>query len=209
MDSVKIKICGITNSDDALACAEAGADYLGFIFYEGSPRAITPRRAAGIIAALPGSAIPVGVFVNEDPGVMEKAIADSGVRMVQLCGEEPPEAVRRIQLPVIKVFRAPAGSAPYHHPDDYRLFACMVDGATPGAYGGSGAEPDLALARRLAAGRRLFLAGGLHHENVAGMIGAVRPYAVDVNSGTERRPGVKDHRLVRLFCENVRSCNAH
>ncbi len=205
MNSVRIKICGITNADDAMACAGAGADYLGFIFHPGSPRAISPEDAASIILGLPARVTPVGVFVNEDPAVVASTIAISGVRIIQLSGDELPEAALRVTVPVIKVFRAGAGTDSRPGPDDYRLYACMVDGGVPGVYGGSGMPADLSLARSVGEGRRLFLAGGLHHGNVAALIASVRPYAVDVNSGTERRPGVKDHRLVRLFCENVQS----
>ncbi|HLF14156.1 MAG TPA: phosphoribosylanthranilate isomerase [Bacteroidota bacterium] len=209
MYSVKIKICGITNHDDALACAEAGADYLGFIFYAGSRRYVAPLRAARIIASLPQGVIPVGVFVDESPGAIERAIGDSGVRMVQLSGNESPETYRQIPLPMIKVIRASAGTEPSPWSDRDGLFARMVDGSGPGVFGGSGMAPDLSLACKLAGSGRLFLAGGLHPGNVAAQIARIRPFAVDVTSGTEMRPGVKDHSLVSLFCTNVRSAYTH
>lgn len=207
MNSVKIKICGITNADDALACAGAGADYLGFIFAPMSPRYITPEKAGAIIAGLPEGVVPVGVFVDPDPGAVAEAVAASGVRLAQLCGNESPDLCRRISLPVIKVFRPPVGSEPSPAPEEYDIFAAMVDGGGPGVYGGSGIAPDLEYARTLSLTIKLFLAGGLHHGNVAEMAQRIRPYAVDVNSGTEARPGVKDRNRVALFCANLRSAH--
>jgi phosphoribosylanthranilate isomerase len=201
MISVKVKICGITNRDDALACADAGADYLGFIFHPGSPRYITPDAASSIIAELPPHVTPVGVFVNAPPGAVGLAARASGIRIAQMSGDEGPDECRRTGLPVIKVFR-PGSPAP--GPSSYLLFASMVDGMAPGSYGGTGAEADLGFAGRLAATGRLFLAGGLHHGNVARLIGAVRPFAVDSCSGTEASPGVKHPALVRKFCFNAK-----
>lgn len=202
MSSVKIKICGITNMSDAAACAEAGADYLGFVFYAGSPRYIPPARASRIVAALPPGVTPVGVFVNESAAGIARAAGESGVRIAQLSGDEPPEVVRDVGLPVIKVIRP--GSTVPPAAETLRMFACMVDGSGAGEYGGSGASPDLGFAEKLAATQRLFLAGGLRHDNVGGRIARVRPFAVDVCSGTELRPGIKDRDLVFRFCAGTR-----
>jgi len=205
MSSVKVKICGITDERDALACAEAGAEYVGFIFYPRSPRYITPARAATIVAALPPGVTPVGVFVNETTATMTAAVSESGVRLVQMSGDETPGDCERSPLPVIKALRpSPAGS-PVHDPFHYYVFARMADGGGPGEYGGTGKEADHAFARSLSAKGRLFLAGGLNPGNVAARIAEIKPYAVDVGSGVEIRPGVKDHALVRTFCSIVKS----
>lgn len=205
MNSAKVKICGITSLVDALACAGAGADYLGFVFHRTSPRYVEPARAGEIIAALPAGVTPVGVFVNERPGLLDAAVRESGIRVVQLSGEESPEECRRSPLPVIKVFRSRAADEPGPDPAEYRVFARMADGARPGEYGGTGVATDPVLARALAAWGPLFLAGGLRPDNVAARVSEVRPFAVDVSSGVERRPGVKDHELVRSFCAIVNS----
>lgn len=205
MNSVRIKICGITNLDDARVCAGAGADYLGFIFAPMSPRFITPEQAGTIISSLPGDIVPVGVFVNPSAPEVARAATASGIRLVQLSGDEPPELCRLITLPVIKVFRPPAKEVPSPSPDAYDVFAAMVDGGGPGVYGGSGTPADLEFAATLSRSRKLFLAGGLTPANVVVTARRVRPYAVDVGSGTESRPGIKDPVLVRNFCANLRS----
>lgn len=205
MNSVRIKICGITNLDDARLCAGAGADYLGFIFAPMSTRFITPEQAGAIIRSLPGDVIPVGVFVNPSAAAVAGAATASGIRIVQLSGDEPPGLCRLITLPVIKVFRPSAEEVPSPSPDAYDVFAAMVDGGGPGVYGGSGTPADLQFATTLARSRKLFLAGGLTPSNVVEMAGRVRPYAVDIGSGTEVRPGIKDPVLVRNFCGNIRS----
>ncbi len=207
MNSIKIKICGITSVGDALACAAAGADYLGFIFAPMSPRFITPAAAGTIVAALPREVVPVGVFVNPSPADVLAAAGASGIRVAQLSGDESPDLCRLITLPVIKVFRSPDATAPSPAPEAYDIFAAMVDGGGPGVYGGSGVTPDLEFARTLSRNRKLFLAGGLTPDNVAAMAGQVRPYAVDVNSGTESSPGIKDRALVERFCRNLTSAH--
>jgi phosphoribosylanthranilate isomerase len=205
MSCVKIKICGITDAGDALACAEAGAEYVGFIFYAPSPRYISPAAAGRIVEALPAGVTPVGVFVNETPASITAAVAESRIRLVQMSGDESPMDCEHSPLPVIKVFRAGAASGRSPDPSAYSVFARMADGGAPGEYGGTGKEPDSAFVRSLSALGRLFLAGGLHERNVAARIAGVRPFAVDVSSGVEMRPGVKDHALVRSFCSIVKS----
>jgi phosphoribosylanthranilate isomerase len=205
MNFVKVKICGITTLADALACAEAGAEYVGFIFYPPSPRYITPAAAGRIVESLPAGVTPVGVFVNENPAAISSAVAESGVRLVQMSGNESPMDCEHSPLPVIKVFRRGGTAEVPSDPGGYSVFARMVDGGGPGEYGGTGKEPDAAFARSLASFGRLFLAGGLHDRNVAARIAGIRPYAVDVSSGVETRPGVKDPDRVRSFCSIVKS----
>lgn len=203
MSSVAIKVCGITNLADALTCVEAGADYLGFVFYRPSPRYLPPAAARGIVERLPGSVTAVGIFVDEPDGSLEAAVLASGVGLVQLCGAETPDQCRRSPRPVIKSFRASAPPPAPHAA--YPVYALMADGGGPGVYGGSGLPAEDDFARALSRAGRLFLAGGLDPGNVASRIAAIRPFGVDVCGGTEKRPGTKDPALVRAFCASVRS----
>jgi phosphoribosylanthranilate isomerase len=204
MSSVAIKICGITSAGDALLCADAGADYLGFVFHPGSPRYVSPETAGSIISAMPGHVTPVGVFVNPSTEQVREAVRESGIRMIQLSGDETPSLCAGLGLPVIKVVRPPRGQPGRPGPGEYDVFAVMVDGDVPGRYGGTGTHADTEFARACAASARCFLAGGLTGENVQGLIDLVSPFAVDVSSWTESRPGVKDPSRVREFCTTVR-----
>jgi phosphoribosylanthranilate isomerase len=200
--NLRIKICGITTPDDALFCAEAGADALGFIFYAPSPRAIVANAAAAIIRDLPPFVTPVGVFVNESRETIESIVARTGIRALQMSGDERPEACLGYSLPVVKAFRMrdanEAGAA-----REYDVSAALLDGSKDGLYGGTGKMPDLAVALRLKEYHLLILAGGLDPENIADAVRAVRPYAVDVNSGVEASPGVKDRRKVKQLFERI------
>ena len=195
----RVKICGITNLRDALCSVEAGADYLGFIFYQKSPRYITPERAALIIRQLPERVTPVGVFVNDMRPTINAVIAGCGIRLIQLSGDESPDDCRDYPVPVWKAFRfrervdVPRTAA-------FQLDAALLDGARNGEYGGSGDTADLSIAGSMKAYHRLVLAGGLSSENIADVIALVAPFAVDVNSGVEHVPGKKDHaRIFELF----------
>ena len=209
MNSVRIKICGITTLDDALACAEAGAEYVGFVFHRASPRYLEPAHAAEIVAQLPARVIPVGVFVNEPPSSLREIVRISGVRVAQLSGDEHPSHCAGAPVPVVKALRAWSEGATGHSAGSYGVYARLADGGGPGSYGGTGQEADAGFARSLAALGRLFLAGGLTPANVCARILEVRPFAVDVSGGVERAPGVKDRALVRLFCSAVRWCTAN
>lgn len=183
-----VKICGITTRQDALACVEAGASALGFNFYPGSPRYVTPETAAAI-----GEGLPVwkaGVFVNEDPARVE-AIADrAGLDIIQLHGEEPPAAFRRR---VWKAFRVTEGWRPEQIEDYGAAEAFLLDGPAPG----TGVAFDWSRVRGL--GARVILAGGLDQDNVARAVELVRPWGVDACSRLETSPGRKDHEKVRRF----------
>jgi len=207
LSSVRIKICGITTADDALLCHRAGASYLGFIFYIKSPRAIPPESAGEIIRSLPEDVTPVGVFVNPTRAEVERSALQSGIRVVQLSGDETPEFCAEVPLPVIKVVRKGTPLKDQPGPGDFDVFATMVDGSSAGRYGGTGvlADPDFAAAT--AASSRCFLAGGLTGDNVLGVLSRVSPFAVDVSSGVEIRPGVKDPVRVRHFCRKVSQHN--
>jgi phosphoribosylanthranilate isomerase len=203
---VRVKICGITNSADALAAIDAGANLLGFNFYERSPRFITEAEAKKIRPQLPAKIKAVGIFVDASPADVTALRKSLKLDAAQLHGDETPEDVAEIAriIPVIKAFRVEP---------DFRLetlnkypgaFAFLFDAAHTGQYGGTGHSTDWDIARRAATGRRIILAGGLKVENVAAAVRIVRPYAVDVASGIESKPGKKDHGLLREFIQEVR-----
>jgi phosphoribosylanthranilate isomerase len=200
-----VKICGVTNLEDALAAVEAGADLLGFNFYRRSPRYVSPGDARRISERLPESVEGVGVFVNEPAEEVERIAREAGLGVVQLHGDETPEFCQALRgLKVVKALRVRAGfdaAACALYPVD----ALLLDAYRADAFGGTGHTFDWTLARqareRVA---RLYLAGGLTPDNVAEAVGAVRPYAVDVCSGVETSPGRKSLRLMRRFVEQVR-----
>jgi phosphoribosylanthranilate isomerase len=195
----RVKICGITNLRDALCAVEAGADYLGFIFYPKSPRYIAPDRAASIIHQLPDRVTPVGVFVNDSREVINKVIAGCGIRLIQLSGDESPDDCRNYPVNVWKAFRI-RDPGNVRRTADFQLDAALLDGARDAEYGGSGERADLSVAGAMKSFHRLVLAGGLSPENIVDAISSVDPFAVDVNSGVEHAPGIKDHtKIFELF----------
>lgn len=206
---VLVKICGITNLDDALAAAAAGADALGFNFYARSPRYLKPEVARPIVDRLRAdypNVLVVGVFVNESLDALERTAATAGVSALQLHGSETTEYCSA--LPgryLIKVFSASEGFAP-EKVLDYNVEAVMLDAVDKDAFGGTGKLGNWSVAR---ATRelfpKLFLAGGLSPENVADAIMQVQPYAVDACSRLESAPGRKDHARVRAFVAAVRA----
>jgi phosphoribosylanthranilate isomerase len=196
---VKVKVCGITNLDDARVAVEYGADYLGFNFYAPSPRCITPERAHDIMARLPAAVAKFALFVNEPEETIRRVLAAGGgvgFSGVQLHGEESAEFCRGWDLTVIKAFRVKdrdSLQAMENFPADYYL----VDTYAPG-YGGSGEAFPWSWLEGLRS-EKLILAGGLHAGNVAEAIRQVRPYGVDVCTGVEAAPGVKDHEKLKAF----------
>ena len=201
---VKIKICGITNLEDALVAVEAGADALGFVFFQGSSRYISPENAAAIICRLPPFVQTVGLFVNEKPAIVN-AIADQcGVDIVQLHGEESFEYCQAITRRVIKAFRV-KDAASLDTMADYRVAGWLLDAWSPVAHGGTGTTFNWDIAAHAAASRPIILAGGLTPENVAEAAVTVRPYAVDVSSGVESEPGKKSAGLIKQFISAIRS----
>jgi phosphoribosylanthranilate isomerase len=201
----RVKICGLTNWPDARLAVDAGADALGFNFYPLSPRYIDPREAAGIVRRLPATVTKVGVFVNE-PGETVCAIARA-VRLdaAQLHGEETPPLVRELagSLPVIKAFRIRRGFSLARLGRYAGARAFLLDGFRAGLKGGTGHRFDWGLARRASRYGRIILAGGLRPENVAEAIALARPYAIDVCSGVETRPGKKAPARVRELMRQV------
>jgi phosphoribosylanthranilate isomerase len=201
---VKVKICGITSAADGLLAVEAGADALGFNFYEASPRFVTPGAAAMIIQQLPPFVIKVGVFVDAAPDLVLEAISQCGLNVLQFHGNEAPEYCGQFGLMTMKAFRIRDASS-LEALEQYATDAWLLDAYAAGSPGGTGEcfNWDLAVqAKRF--GRPIFLAGGLTPENVADAIRQVRPYAVDVASGVEASPGRKDAAKVRAFIQAAR-----
>jgi phosphoribosylanthranilate isomerase len=201
-----VKICGVTNLEDALACVEAGADVLGFNFYPRSPRYVAPAEARRITEQLPASVVSVGVFVNEEsPARVDEIAAEAGVAGLQLHGDEPAAYCRALTHGfVIKALRVSPGFAP-ESAAVCGARAVLLDAYNKNLYGGTGEVFDWSAARRVRAlVPRLFLAGGLGPANVADAVRAVAPYAVDACSLLERAPGLKDAARVRAFVAAVR-----
>jgi phosphoribosylanthranilate isomerase len=195
---VFVKICGITRIEDAAAAVACGAGALGFVFWPQSPRAIDPYRARRIVATLPPFVVPVGVFVNQPREYVASVASLVHLGAVQLHGDETPDYAAGLEAPVIKTVSVgdPRLSA---WPDRTTLLLDVVD---PVQRGGTGRIVDwTAAAGVVAAGRKVLLAGGLTADNVAGAVARVRPFGIDVSSGVERSPGVKDHQRLRALFE--------
>ena len=197
--NVKVKICGITRTTDALAAADAGADALGFMFYVSSPRCVNHERAAQIIRELPPFVARVGVFVNPTEAEVREAIARCGLDTLQFHGEETPEFCRKFGLKVIKAFRI-RDAASLQATGAYSGEAWLLDSYVAGQLGGTGSRFNWDLAVEAVRSRRpVILAGGLTPENAAEAVRQVRPYGLDVSSGVESAPGLKDAAKVHAF----------
>lgn len=202
-----VKICGITNLDDALAAVAAGADALGFNFYKPSPRYITPPAAYEIIQQLPSSILTVGVFVNEDsPRTAMNIANEAGLKALQLHGDESPDYCHELAANtlVIKTL-AVSDSFDPARACGYQVDAIMLDTRDNRLRGGTGRVFNWSIAQQVSQiVPKLYLAGGLSPENVAEAINKVRPYAVDACSSLEDRPGTKNHERMRAFVDTVR-----
>ncbi len=201
---IKVKICGITNLDDAMAAVDAGADALGFIFYKESPRYIVPSKAGEIIKRLPPFVKAVGVFVNEKESEIRRVIESTRIDILQLHGEELPGFCVLFNKPVIKAIRVKERES-ITCLAKYNVSAFLLDSYNRKGYGGTGEGFDLDIAVEAKIYGRIILSGGLTPENVMGAIDKVMPYAVDVSSGVEASKGKKDHDKVRLFIERAKS----
>jgi len=202
-----IKICGITNLDDALAAVDAGADALGFNFYKPSPRYIAPSAAREMVEQVPARVLTVGVFVNEESRTVMSIANEAGLKAVQLHGDESPDYCRDLasEFYVIKTL-AVSDSFDAKQSQAYDVDAIMLDTKDSRLHGGTGRVFDWSVAREASQiVPKLYLAGGLSPENVAEAVGVVRPYAVDACSALEDRPGIKNHERMRAFVETVRS----
>ncbi|HEY8410771.1 MAG TPA: phosphoribosylanthranilate isomerase [Pyrinomonadaceae bacterium] len=203
-----VKICGITNLEDALAAVDAGADALGFNFYPRSPRYISPPDAREIIDQLPPSILKVGVFVNEELESLLRIAGEANLTALQLHGDESPEYCEQLRGKyVIKAFGAGI-KFDWSAVDRYDVDAIMLDTKDDLLRGGTGRVFDWSIAHRAGQSAKsrakLFLAGGLSPENVAAAIATVRPDAIDACSSLEQTPGKKDHERVRAFINAVR-----
>lgn len=203
--AVRVKICGITNREDALIAADAGADMLGFIFYEKSPRYVTAQRVAEIARGLPQHILKVGVFVDPSPEAVTEAAQGGGLNLLQFHGNETPDFCTQFGLLSIKAFRVKDVTS-LDAMADYATDAWLLDTYNPDQPGGTGETFNWELAALARArGRPVFLAGGLTPENVARAVAQVNPFAVDVSSGVEVSPGRKDAAKVRAFIKAVRN----
>jgi phosphoribosylanthranilate isomerase len=202
MTSMFIKVCGITRVSDARHAVEQGATALGFVLWPKSPRAVTVDRAAEIIGELPSHVMTVGVFVNEPIDSIRRAAERARLTAVQLHGDEPPAYADALDWPVI---RAVSVEEIDRAADTWSAkTALLVDNIDPVRRGGTGGAVDWTRAADVAKTRRVVLAGGLTPENVATVIRAVHPFGVDVSSGVESAPGLKDLDKVALFISNAR-----
>ena len=201
---VRVKICGITNLEDALAAIDYGADALGFVFFKGSPRCVTVEQAGSIICKLPPFVTTVGVFVDETPETIHSSITDAGIDVIQLHGDEEPEACQfsrrsikaiRIKsidsLEPLKTFRGVVS-------------AFLLDAYTADALGGTGQKFNWDIAVEAKQFGRIILAGGLTADNIREAVLHVKPYGVDVSSGVEQEKRRKDHQKMKLFIERAK-----
>lgn len=200
---IKIKICGITNLEDALVAIDAGADALGFVFHPRSPRHVFPEQAAAIIRHLPPFVQTVGLFVDETVETVNQTADQCGLDVVQLHGDESPAFCGSVRRRVIKAFRVKDVTS-LDPMKEYRVSAFLLDAWSPSAHGGTGQTFNWEVAACAAHSGRIILAGGLTSDNVADAIRQVRPYGVDVSSGVEASAGKKDTDKVREFIRNAK-----
>ena len=204
---IQIKICGVTNANDARACVELGADMIGFNFYPASPRYIEPTIVRRIVDTLPAGTSAVGVFVDADPAEIRKLAKIAGVWCVQLHGRATPESCNELARE-FRVIRALSTDAQFQAEHTAAFLHCdvLIDSYHPELRGGTGRTCDWSAARvAMRYTRFLILSGGLNAQNVGRAIAAVAPHAVDVCSGIENAPGVKEHRALRDFIAAVRA----
>jgi phosphoribosylanthranilate isomerase len=201
---IEIKICGLTNLDDAVHAAEYGADAVGFIFHQCSPRYISPDSAKAIIQMLPDNIVKVGVFVNQTEREVKHTVNFCGLDLIQLHGDESPQYCScfpsEILLKAVSAGRIQGTTGLELYP----VKAFVMDAHDPIRYGGTGKKADWALAAGIREMYPLILAGGLHENNIMEAVRCVRPHAVDVNSGIEVKPGEKNHDRMRKIIEMVK-----
>ena len=200
---IKVKICGTTSLKDAFLAVESGADAIGFIFYKMSPRNISQKEAKEIILQLPPFIETVGVFVNETSDKINRIAEQCKLNSIQLHGEESPALCRRVKRKVIKAFRVKNADS-LKSITSYDVSGFLLDSYNDGSKGGSGQVFDWNLALRVKKQGPVILAGGLNPYNIFTAIHRVKPYGVDVCSGVEKSPGIKDHEKIREFIKSVR-----
>jgi len=200
---VKIKICGTTNLKDARQAIDAGADALGFIFFRKSPRFISVKAVQSIISELPPFVETVGVFVDESVDRVRRIADSCRLDVVQLHGDETPAYCRRIPRKVVKAIRVEDKNS-LRQMDSYNVNGFLLDSYSEQQHGGTGKTFDWSLAKQAKKSGPVILAGGLNPDNVAEAVRRVRPYAVDVCSGVEKIPGIKDPVRLQAFIDAVR-----
>ena len=206
-----VKICGIKNIKDALVAVDAGADMLGFNFYPKSVRFIELEVCSKIVNSLKAmgkTVISVGVFVNEKPEQIQDVMETCGLDLAQLSGDEPPEDLTFLENKAFKAVRPKSMDEADKQLQKYtrdKAPALLVDAHVKGAYGGTGETGDWALAQYMTKQKPILLAGGLNPDNVASAVAAVDPWGVDVASGVESSPGIKDASKIAIFIKAARS----
>ena len=203
----RVKVCGITRIEDALLAADLGAAAIGFVFWPKSPRVIGVDRAHAIAAAVPPWVVCVGVFVDQDASFVRETARDVPLGAIQLHGSEPLEYVATLLQPVVKALPVRAGFDVKALEQFPSAITVLLDAHDPERRGGTGISIDWTIAKAASMRRPIVLAGGLTPENVAGAIETVHPYAVDVSSGVESAPGVKDPDKMRAFFRAVGSAH--
>lgn len=202
---MKVKICGITNLDDALLCEAEGADFLGFLFYEKSKRYIAPEVAATIINRLSSQVRKVGVFVNAEPDYINRVVHIAGLDYAQLHGDESPELMQHVEAKTIRGFRV-GPEFDFSTVAAYTGAIPLFDTYTKDAYGGTGERFDWKIIPARLDGT-YFLSGGLAPENISRAVAETKPFGVDLSSSLESVQGKKDHQRVKLFFSNLRACS--
>lgn len=200
----RLKICGITSKEDAVYAAESGADAIGLVFYEPSPRSVTMEQAEDIVAGLPPFVTTVGLFVDAEASFVEEVLEKVPLDLLQFHGDESPDYCNSFARPYMKAIRMRADVDLQQEAARYATArALLVDAYQPGVPGGTGKTFDW---ERIPSGldKPLVLAGGLNADNVESAIRQVHPWAVDVSGGVEREKGVKDHLKVYRFIDNVK-----
>lgn len=205
----QVKICGITNSQDAFAAIECGAAALGFIFYPPSPRYVKPEDAKKVISSLPDKMVKVGVFVNEKQEEIKRVIEFCALDMIQLHGDESMEFCHNFPASIIIKAIELNNYDDVTRALDYNVSAIMIDRRHAGLYGGTGKTSNWDLACSIKNKKPLILSGGLNTENVAEALKTVAPNALDINSGIEKAPGVKDHTKLAQILEIIRAADTN
>jgi phosphoribosylanthranilate isomerase len=204
LTAVRVKICGITRVEDALAAAAAGADAIGLVFYAKSPRAVGIEQARAIIAALPPFVTTVGLFVDIECDELQRILASVPLDLLQFHGDESPEQCESVNRPYIKALRVKAGDDIAVQVNRYPgAKGILLDTYVEGVPGGTGEAFDWSLVPE-GLSKPVILAGGLHADNVAAAVARVRPYAVDVSGGVEASKGIKDAEKVGAFIRAAR-----
>jgi phosphoribosylanthranilate isomerase len=203
----QIKICGITNEEDALYAAGCGAAALGFIFYAASPRYVAPEEVRRVVKGLPEKIVRVGVFVNESVREVKRIVQYCGLDFVQLHGDESVEYCHNFPpAMIIKAFDL-RSEIDLTRALSYNVAAILVDSGETGIYGGTGKKSNWDLALRVKSKKPLILSGGLNETNIKEALKKVAPHALDINSGVEMNPGKKDHKKITRIFDIVRSLN--